>query len=312
MFADIKNDFLFRRIFARHPDLTAALLNDLLDRRGQDTIADLEVLPPELAPDVPGAKLSILDVKCRDQSGRLFVVEMQLLHVAGFLNRIVYNACKAYVAELPAAGRYGTLADVIAVSICDFTIWPDAARDSHHLPRVPLVSRWSLRERVSLAEGLDQIQYAFVELPKVPDEGPLDSPAEQWAWLFRLGHQLSAIPPALSLPQRRTMELAEEATFTPGERDAYRKVEDEIEQARQLALDAEGRGRAEGLALGIEQGIEQGRLVEARATLRRVLARRGLVLSPEQQARIDACTALSSLERWLDNAIVATSPSDLF
>ena len=34
-FADLKNDFVFRRVFATHPDILRGLLNDLLDRRGE-------------------------------------------------------------------------------------------------------------------------------------------------------------------------------------------------------------------------------------------------------------------------------------
>ena len=34
MFADLKNDFVFRRIFAYHPTLTQAVLNDLRGLEG--------------------------------------------------------------------------------------------------------------------------------------------------------------------------------------------------------------------------------------------------------------------------------------
>ena len=139
-FADLKNDFVFRRIFAHHADLTAALLNDVLDRQGEDRIVELELLAPEQAPELPGAKLSILDVRCRDQSGRWFVVEMQLLHVSGFLNRVVYNACRAYSAQATRGGGYRDLSDVIAVSFCDFVIWPDASRAARSEPPVPIES----------------------------------------------------------------------------------------------------------------------------------------------------------------------------
>ena len=33
-FADLKNDYIFRRIFATHPDILRRLLNDLLERTG--------------------------------------------------------------------------------------------------------------------------------------------------------------------------------------------------------------------------------------------------------------------------------------
>src|SRR5271166_2816154 len=99
-FADLKNDFVFRRIFATHPDILRGLLNDLLDRRDAHAIVSIEYLPSEQLPLAEGAKLSILDVRCKDRAGTTFVVEMQLIHVPGFINRVVYNACKAYASEL--------------------------------------------------------------------------------------------------------------------------------------------------------------------------------------------------------------------
>src|SRR5258706_7728705 len=125
-FADLKNDFVFRRIFATPPDILRGLLNDLLDRRDEQAIVSIEYLPSEQLPLVVGAKLSILDVRCKDRSGTTFVVEMQLVHVPGFINRVVYNACKAYACQLREADRYTQLTDVVAISICDFELWPDA------------------------------------------------------------------------------------------------------------------------------------------------------------------------------------------
>jgi hypothetical protein len=59
-----------------------------------------------------------------------------------------------------------------------------------------------------------------------------------------------------------------------------------------------------------QQLIEKGRLDEARANLRRVLALRQLTLSKDDDARIDACTDLETLRRWRDQAITAASISD--
>jgi hypothetical protein len=55
-FGDLKNDFLFWKIFGHHPKLTTTLLNDILALEGNERIAELEVLSPEKAPEVAGAK----------------------------------------------------------------------------------------------------------------------------------------------------------------------------------------------------------------------------------------------------------------
>jgi hypothetical protein len=62
VFADLKNDFVFRRIFATHPDLLCALLNDLLERTGDRTIEAIEYLPSEHLPLAAGAKPADADV----------------------------------------------------------------------------------------------------------------------------------------------------------------------------------------------------------------------------------------------------------
>ena len=56
--------------------------------------------------------------------------------------------------------------------------------------------------------------------------------------------------------------------------------------------------------------IDQGQLTQARAALRRVLVHRQLTPSKDEEARIEACTDLATLERWNDRAFTAVSVSD--
>jgi len=60
-------------------------------------------------------------------------------------------------------------------------------------------------------------------------------------------------------------------------------------------------------AMSFAAGFTQGRLQTSRSALRRVFARRNLPLSPEMSERIDACTEPALLERWLEEAAVASS-----
>jgi hypothetical protein len=93
----------------------------------------------------------------------------------------------------------------------------------------------------------------------------------------------------------------------------------EIEARRQhilrvlLAQDPKMRQQLveEGMQRGIEKGLLEGRLTATRASLRCVLAGRQLTPSKEDDARIEACTDLATLERWLRRAISNTRVSDV-
>ena len=316
VFADLKNDYVFRRIFSTHPDLLCTLLNDLLERTGDRTIEAIEYLPSEQLPLVVGAKLSVLDVRCRERTGTTFVVEMQLIHMPGFINRVVYNACKAYVGQLEEGDKYNKLTDVVAISICNFELWPDDQQRAQSLPLVPMLSRWNMTERASGNHGLLQVQYVFLELPKLPPGRPDTPGAELWAWLFVHAPKLTEVPANLSRPYRATLELANKSTFTQLELDAYRKAIDEIQQVEEIAEMREAKGEARGLIKGEAQGLIKGEaqgLIKGKAeAILAFLAARSIAVSAETRARIEACTELATLDRWIARAATAASAEDVF
>ena len=71
-----------------------------------------------------------------------------------------------------------------------------------------------------------------------------------------------------------------------------------------LAVLNQAKGRAEGEAEGEAKGRAEGVL--------RVLDARGVPVSDRQRARILACRDLSRLDRFLDQAAIATKASELF
>jgi len=87
----------------------------------------------------------------------------------------------------------------------------------------------------------------------------------------------------------------------------FPKTDDPVIKARQRmiaewALEASPETR--------EKLVDETRLQDARASLRRVLAVRGLPPSAEDEARIDACADLDILLRWLDQAILAAGVAE--
>src|SRR5258706_10134862 len=126
VFADPKTDFVFQRIFGSeaHKPALLGFLNDVLALDGSHRIASVTFLPPEQRPKVSELKYSIVDVKCVDERGTTYVVEMQVLNVEAFEKRVVYNVAKAYTSQLDVGQGYPELDDVIGISICDFQLWP--------------------------------------------------------------------------------------------------------------------------------------------------------------------------------------------
>jgi hypothetical protein len=71
------------------------------------------------------------------------------------------------------------------------------------------------------------------------------------------------------------------------------------------------RGRAEGKAEGEAKGKAEGEAKGKADAVVKILMRRGLTLSADQQRRIVACTDLATLDRWLDRSLSASSVDEL-
>ena len=267
VFADPKTDFVFKRVFGaeeRKP-LLVALLNHLLELAGEHCIVDVEHLPTEQHVAIPELKLSIVDVKCTDVSGRRFVVEMQVAKVEGLEKRIVYNASKAYVMQLASAELYPSLCNVVGVTICNFKLWPDKDPDGQH--KVPMLSRWQMQEQHGGELGLPQVQYVFLELPKYSAGDNPQSLVDKWAYFFREANNLHVIPPPLAqTPFRDALEVTRTANFAPAEWEAYERAKMAEQDARGALSLARQEAKAEGKAEGRIEGQRQllGHLLQAK------------------------------------------------
>jgi hypothetical protein len=98
------------------------------------------------------------------------------------------------------------------------------------------------------------------------------------------GSRLQVLPKELSPAQRAAMVLADRTSWTASEQEAYRKANDEFEQARQLAREAEARGEARGKADGMREGEARG-LRAAVVDLCEVL---GVEVTDERRAHLAA------------------------
>ena len=257
VFADPKTDIIFKKVFGEkaHKDVLIALLNALLELDEAHQIIDIEYLTPEQLPQHPGLRLSILDVKCIDAIGTRYVVEMQVIEVEGFQKRVVYNACKAYTSQLGVGEDYPALNDVIAVTICDFVLWPGPPDG----PEVPLLSRWRLSEQHTGAPGPGEVQFVFLELPKYDRGDAPRTAVERWAWFFQRATLQRGVPQGLDTPPlAKALEVARVANLTEEEGTEYEREKMAIQDFRGGLSLAEKRGEQKGMRRGMQKGLQKG------------------------------------------------------
>jgi len=89
---DPKIDIAFKKVFGSESwrDLTAALINAVLEPPPQQRLVHVELRIPYSEKMAPDDKLSILDIKARDGQGRLYDLEMQMLATASLVQRLRY------------------------------------------------------------------------------------------------------------------------------------------------------------------------------------------------------------------------------
>ena len=116
-FLDPKTDVVFKKIFGQNPDLVKSFLNGVLPLSEGYLIEEVTYLTPEQSPRIPTMKNTIVDVKCKDEKGRLFIVEMQLHWTKSFQQRLLFGASKAYVQQLEVGDEYASLCPVYGLGI---------------------------------------------------------------------------------------------------------------------------------------------------------------------------------------------------
>lgn len=265
-FADPKNHFVFHRIFGseQRKDVLVAFLNDMLDLDDPHRIVRVDLLSPEECPAVAELKLSVVDVKCTDARGVIYVAKMQLLQVEGFDKRIVDNVDKAYVNQTAQGDGYPHLGDVVGITICDFVLWSDSEGRQR-----PMRTRWRMTEPQIGAKHRRQIELVFVELPKYDASRPPQTAVEKWAYFFREADHLAMVPEVLvEHPFVDALDAARIAGFTVSEWDAYILAGIAIQNQRGALAVAEKRGREDARRRGLEDGLR--RSIEALCDVLRI------------------------------------------
>ena len=232
-YLDPRADLTFKKIFGEHKHLVISLLNAMLPLADDEQIERIEYWPADKIPDRTEAeKYSIVDVCCRDNKGREFIVEMQMSWTESFKKRVLLNASKAYVWQSKKGMDYEYLQPVYALNFVNgvFMRHTDDYYHYYHL----------VHDRYT-DQVIDGLHLIFVELPKFKAQ-TITERKMQVLWLrflTEIDEKTQEVPAELLASPEvcEALEIVERAAFTDSEMRSYDKFWDSISVARTLAND---------------------------------------------------------------------------
>ena len=263
-YPDPKADLTFKKLFGEHKDLLISLLNALLPLSGDEQVESVEYLPAELVPDLPMGKNSIVDVRCKDLSGRQFIVEMQMIWTPAFQQRVLFNASKAFVRQLRRNRKYELLQPVYSLNLVNETFMNDYPDEFIH--------NYNIVHELHSDKIIEGLHLTFVELPKFKPQTIAERKmAVLWLrFLTEINEETTVVPDELlqNPETSKALKEVEESAYTEHEMDAYEDFWDKLGAERLLLVDSNSISRKEGR----EEGREEGRKEERKDMAKKMLA----------------------------------------
>jgi predicted transposase/invertase (TIGR01784 family) len=246
-FLDPRTDIAFKKLFGdmNHRRVLISFLNSVLNRVEGNKIVDVQVNDPHNAKETIEAKLSIVDVRCTDQQGSQYIVEMQVNTQTYYGARAQYYSSIALARQLKNRQDYENLVPVIFIGILDF----------NHIESANYVSHHRILNIETQICSLRHLEFYFIELKKFNKElEEISTILDKWIYFLKNAADLERIPASLSEPElKEAFDILEQSQWSTAELEAQERCLDAIRsQADQIKT-----ARIEGKEEGREEGREE-------------------------------------------------------
>ncbi len=216
---DPKVDIVFKKVYGSDSwvDLTVALINAVLEALPPHRVVDIELLNPYSERMTLDDKLSILDIKARDQAGWLYNVEMQMLALAALAPRLLYYWAKVYGQQLAAGDDYTRLRPTISICFVNGVLFPE--RPEYH-------TCFRLLDAAAEVCLTADLVIHVIEIPKFTKTlAELTTALDFWLYFLKNGEELDAdaLPAELDrqLGVRKAMGILKMFAQNEMERELY-------------------------------------------------------------------------------------------
>jgi predicted transposase/invertase (TIGR01784 family) len=205
-------------------------------------------------------KDSIVDVRCKDQQGRQFIVEMQLYWNDEFKRRVLLNASKAIVRQLDKGEDYSLIQPVYCLSLVNDKAFDYETDEFYH--------DYAIVDVEHTDRHIEGLRFVFVELPKFKPQSIAEKKMTVlWLrFLTEIAEDTIEAPTELleNEATRKALGLVEKSAMTEGQLYAYEKFWLAVVDERILREAATKKGYKEGWEKGNKEGMEKGHIEDAR------------------------------------------------
>jgi len=266
------NDIIFKYVFGSEANkgLLTYLLNALLHLEGPNRLTIDKIMNPFNLAEFTQDKFTLVDVKAKDEAGKRYTIEVQLLSHENFIERAIYYLAKLYTGQLKKNGKFTEIKKTIGISIVDFKLLPEE-------PAMQNVYRF--KNELSMRTLTDSMELQFVELVKFDKDKPksLRTPLEKWLHILKFGDIYSKegakLPKELEAEEgvMEAISVLKKANSNGKMRgiiESREKAEHVIATRLHSAFNnGKNEGKIEGLAEGEIKGKIEGKIEMARQML---------------------------------------------
>ena len=174
----LTQDLMFKTYFTRDENLLRSLLKTFLPLPSDKEIKKIDILNPEIPPEVEKKKQIILDLKLELNTGEKINVEMQSAYKKGFLSRILFYWARLYTEGFKQGKEYEKLHPTYSLIFTEFSMFKETK---------DVVTSFSLLSDESPHFCLNRdLKIVFVELSKFKTniKGLIDL-KDYWCYIIR-------------------------------------------------------------------------------------------------------------------------------
>jgi predicted transposase/invertase (TIGR01784 family) len=244
----LTNDLAFKLVFTKEPKLLISLLNAVLFPRGGNQVKKIQILNPEIYPEVVRNKKSALDIRAEDSRKRKFHVEVQVGYQSLYIKRAIVYLASLIRDQIGEAEEYSLLKPVYQINILNFPL----------LPTDRYMSQFSLREELDSNITLtDDLQMVFLELPKFGKTvSEIRSKLDLWLYVFRNSAKLEEEEMAIIVDKEPDMaNVFKILEYYSGDPEKRQLLEERMNADRDFAYEMVARFEA-----GMEKGMQKGKI----------------------------------------------------